>query len=193
MTRSCYIGTRDIQSRVIRGPYCTVLTWTLQRFLPSCSGHQWFPVTFVRAPEWGHCNNLLKLTKSLVTWRVDLPSNVCLLLMTSTSHWGCRFDLIIGLSNLGLGVTKAPFVNFSVKWIFDFAKISVKFFESLSYVMGITTVELWWNLSNMNVIFNRHPVFWQWWKIRKIMEGRKYGLVVDDLNIGKPWRRICLL
>ena len=23
MTQSCYIGTRDIRSRVIRGPYCT--------------------------------------------------------------------------------------------------------------------------------------------------------------------------
>ena len=25
MTQSCYVGTRDIRSRVIRGPYCTVL------------------------------------------------------------------------------------------------------------------------------------------------------------------------
>ena len=27
MTQSCYIGTRDIRSRVIRGPYCTLLSF----------------------------------------------------------------------------------------------------------------------------------------------------------------------
>ena len=28
MTQSCYIGTRDIRSRVIRGPYCTIHGWS---------------------------------------------------------------------------------------------------------------------------------------------------------------------
>ena len=27
MTQSCYIGTRDIRSRVIRGPYCIYFSW----------------------------------------------------------------------------------------------------------------------------------------------------------------------
>ena len=42
----------------------------------------------------------------------------------------------------GVGVTKAPFVNFSVSKIFDIAKVPVKFFESLAYLTGITAAEL---------------------------------------------------
>ena len=36
------------------------------------------------------------------------------------------------------GGTKAPFVKFSVSKIFDLAKVPVGFFESLSYLTGIT-------------------------------------------------------
>ena len=33
MTQSCYIGTRDIRSRVIRGPYCitNILPWRVSQ------------------------------------------------------------------------------------------------------------------------------------------------------------------
>ena len=54
----------------------------------------------------------------------------------------------------GVGVTKAPFVNFSVSKIFDLAKVPVIFFESLLYLTGITAAELRRYLSNINVIFN---------------------------------------
>ena len=40
------------------------------------------------------------------------------------------------------GVRKVPSVNFSIKEIFDFAKILVRFFASLSYLTGATTAEL---------------------------------------------------
>ena len=54
----------------------------------------------------------------------------------------------------GVGVTKAPFVNFSVSKIFDLSKVLVAFFESLSYLTGITAAELRRYLPNINVIFN---------------------------------------
>ena len=34
MTQSCYSGTRDIRSRVIRGPYCTLLSIILMNWVP---------------------------------------------------------------------------------------------------------------------------------------------------------------
>ena len=37
----------------------------------------------------------------------------------------------------GVGFTKAPFVNFSVKEMFDLANIHVKLLESLSYLTGV--------------------------------------------------------
>ena len=43
-------------------------------------------------------------------------------------------------SRLGVGVTKAPFVNFSANKTFDFVKLPVKFFESLSYLIGVTAL-----------------------------------------------------
>ena len=55
----------------------------------------------------------------------------------------------------GVGVTKAPFVNFSVSKIFDLAKVPVRLFVSHSYLTGVTAAELRQHLSNMNMIFNR--------------------------------------
>ena len=55
-------------------------------------------------------------------------------------------------AKLGWGVLKPPFVNYSLSKIFDFAKVTVRFFESHSYLTGITRAELWRYLSNM--IFN---------------------------------------
>ena len=53
-----------------------------------------------------------------------------------------------------VGVTKVPFVNFSVSKIFDLAKVPVTFFKSHSYLTGVTAAELRQHLSNMNVVFN---------------------------------------
>ena len=55
----------------------------------------------------------------------------------------------------GVGVTKAPFVNFSVSKIFDLAEVPVRLFVSHSYLTGVTAAELRQHLSNMNMIFNR--------------------------------------
>ena len=41
-------------------------------------------------------------------------------------------------SQPGLGVTKAPFVNFSVSKIFDPVKVPVRLFASHSYLPGVT-------------------------------------------------------
>ena len=73
----------------------------------------------------------------------------------------------------GVGVTKAPFVNFSVSKIFGLAKVPVRLFASHSYLTGVTAAELRQHLSNMNMIFNRQPVFWQCWTIGKLTERRK--------------------
>ena len=54
----------------------------------------------------------------------------------------------------GVGVTKAPFANFSVSTIFEFAKVPVRFPESHSYLTGVTAAELRQHLPNINVIFN---------------------------------------
>ena len=37
MTRSCYIGTRDIRSRVIRGPYCNCTWIAIEKSFVQCS------------------------------------------------------------------------------------------------------------------------------------------------------------
>ena len=54
----------------------------------------------------------------------------------------------------GVGVTEAPFVNFSVNKIFDPVKVPVRLFASHSYLTGVTEAELRQHLSNMNVIYN---------------------------------------
>ena len=54
----------------------------------------------------------------------------------------------------GMGVTKAPFVNFSVSKIFNLSKVHLKIFESHLYLAGDTAAELRRHLSNVNVIFN---------------------------------------
>ena len=54
----------------------------------------------------------------------------------------------------GVGVTKAPFVNFSVSKILDLSKLPHELFESHLYLTGATAAELRRHLSNINVIFN---------------------------------------
>ena len=58
------------------------------------------------------------------------------------------------IARSGVGVTKAPFVNFSVSKIFDPVKVPVRLFASHSYLTGVTAAELRQHLSNMNVIYN---------------------------------------
>ena len=75
----------------------------------------------------------------------------------ANSYWKRAQLVILGESTLGLpgvGVTKAPFFNFSESKIFDPTKVPVTFFESNSYLTGIPTAQLLRHLPNMNVIFN---------------------------------------
>ena len=79
-----------------------------------------------------------------------------------------------GHTRSGMEVTKVLFIHFSIKDNCEFEKKPpVRFFQSLLHFPGITIAKLGWHLSNMNKIFNSYAVFWQWWKIRKIMEWRK--------------------
>ena len=41
----------------------------------------------------------------------------------------------------GVGVTKAPFVNFPASKIFDLAKVPLRFFESSVYLTGAPPVK----------------------------------------------------
>ena len=54
----------------------------------------------------------------------------------------------------GVGVTKAPFVNFSISKILDMTKVHAMFFESHSYLTGVTAAQLRWHLPNINMISN---------------------------------------
>ena len=58
-----------------------------------------------------------------------------------------------------MGVTKAPFVNFSVSNIFDLAKVHVRYLESHSYLTGVPAAGLRRHLSNINAIINGKSVF----------------------------------
>ena len=54
----------------------------------------------------------------------------------------------------GMGVTKVPFVNFSVSRIFDLVKVPLRLFGSHLYLIGAAAAELRQHLSNINVISN---------------------------------------
>ena len=64
-------------------------------------------------------------------------------------------NIVAILFKPGVGVTKAPFVNFSVSKIFVLAKVPLTLFESHLYLTGATAAELRRHLSNINAIFNR--------------------------------------
>ena len=61
----------------------------------------------------------------------------------------------VAIYSPGMGVTKAPFVNFSVSKMFVLAKVPLRLFESHLYSTGATAAELRRHLSNINAIFNR--------------------------------------
>ena len=95
------------------------------------SGLSWYP---------------LILTKSLqLIWRLGTRR------FHRVADWTKRWCT----SSAGVGVTKAPFVNFSVSKILDLVKAPVEFFESHSYLSGVTAAQLRRHLTNINVICNR--------------------------------------
>ena len=80
-----------------------------------------------------------------------VDSRLTLLTLHTSQRTKLRF---CGGNGLGVGVTKAPLVNFSVSKNFDLTKVPVTFFESHSYLTGVIAAELRQHLSNMNVIFS---------------------------------------
>ena len=75
------------------------------------------------------------------------------------------------LLDQGWGVTKSPSVNPSVKDIFDFAILSVKYIASHPLLKGVTTAELQQHHIHYSASFNDlnsgnesiHPI-WSWWR-----------------------------
>ena len=55
------------------------------------------------------------------------------------------------LTSTEVGVTKAPFVDFSAWEIFDLAEVPVRFLESLSYLTGVTAAR-----NERNWVGNHH-------------------------------------
>ena len=53
-------------------------------------------------------------------------------------------------------VTRPQWVNCSVSTIFELVKVSVRFFESHSYLTGVTAAELQQHLSKTKLIFNSY-------------------------------------
>ena len=89
------------------------------------------------------------------------PSNCCPVARPILRHYGTLWQAKLkrrlqnSSTSPGVGVTKAPFVNFSISKIFDPAKVPVILFASHSYLIGVTAAELRQHLSNMNMIFQR--------------------------------------
>ena len=73
----------------------------------------------------------------------------------------------------GVGVTKALFFNFSISKIFHLSKVTVKMVESHLYLTGVTTDELRWHLTNINVIFNSYNVLDDAENFFEMLEPRK--------------------
>ena len=59
----------------------------------------------------------------------------------------------------GVGVTKVPFVKFSVSKNFVLSKVPLRLFESHSYLTDATAAKLRRHLPNINVIFKANMCF----------------------------------
>ena len=70
----------------------------------------------------------------------------------------------------------------AISKFFNLAKVPLKSLESHLYLTGATAAELWWHLSNINVIFNSYHVFWQCWKILENSGMEEIGLVTPTLG-----------
>ena len=93
----------------------------------------------------------------LSDWRLYVFKQNCYLQVNATElHWWLLRYPARYITNIsGVGVTKAPFINFSVSKIFDLAKLLLRLFESHLYLTGATAAELRRHLSNINMIFNK--------------------------------------
>ena len=96
-------------------------------------------------------------------------------------HWRVsEVTIWVKLTGSWVGVTKAPSINSSVSQIFYLTKVPVRFFVSHSYLAGVPTAQLWWHLSNINMIFN---------SIRVLKNEENNGTEETDLT--RKLERLC--
>ena len=110
------------------------------------------PIASFMGPTWGPsgADRTQVGPVNLAIWDVVLVYGLYWLFYPYSSRsFHCQW------ASPGVGVTKAPFVNFSVSKIFDLAEVPVRLFVSYSYLTGVTPAKLRQHLSNMNMIFNR--------------------------------------
>ena len=86
----------------------------------------------------------------------------------------CVYEVI---TRSGIGVTEALSAILCVSDFSDSAKVTVRSFESHSYLTCVTSAKLWWPPSNMNMIFNEWPLFDNSEKFAKMNELQEIGFV----------------
>ena len=91
-----------------------------------------------------------------------------------TARYSTRIIYYLSLVISWVGVTKAPFANFSVNKIFDLTEVPVRCFVSYSYLAGVIAAELQWHLPNINMIVNSKRVLWWCWKLGKWGNGEDW-------------------
>ena len=135
--------SRCISSANIITPHNGDVTWTSWRFQSPTTRLFVQHLVQVNVKEniaW-HC---WLFVRGIHRWQVHGPQSASNTVNVSMS-W----------RHPGGGVTKAPFVNFSVSKIFDLTKVTVRFVETHSYLTGVPAAELRRHLSNINVISGR--------------------------------------
>ena len=117
--------------------------------------------------EWKHCITGLNYLEWFPSLRVTNSELWCLSSCRRFETPWCWCDVTkvmwmiaaVPVKYARGGGTKAPFVDFSVREIFDLVKGPFRLLVSLSYLTGVTAAELRWRLSNINVIFNKYQCF----------------------------------
>ena len=91
-----------------------------------------------------------KVLRPSVYWHCDISIDILLheVVLSMTAYIMSIKSQVESLHRVG--VTKAPFVNFSRSKIFDLAKVPVRLFESHSYFIIVTIAELRSHQWNMN-------------------------------------------
>ena len=115
MTQSCYIGTRDIRSRVIRSPYCTVKMASLHWDSPQ--------MTFVQAEFYKKlnvlfANNNVKILPCRSLSHCSHPNKE--VLRSCMCHYGDA-TMFICSAKLCMSSSKTP-----VTWIYKYIKHNYK-------------------------------------------------------------------
>ena len=98
----------------------------------------------------------------------------------------------------GVGVTKAPFVNFSASRISHLAKVPVRFFESHSYLTGVTATELRRHLSNLThwgrvTQCDKRDIRWLTCVLAMLQNSENKGKLVTPPQASDNEKEICIM